>query len=112
MGGFSEDGPAYASVLIYDVPSDSWSTGTSLPCGMFCDGPRYATTLDGELFLTGCSMKETDGEDSEDSEDGGEEEVSCCFAYRNAAWVEVASPGTESTPAVTLAPVRESLLLG
>ena len=43
--------------------------------------------MNGEIFVTGCWNFE-EGSDMEDME-----VYRCCFAYRNAAWVEVAGPG-------------------
>ena len=92
MGG--SKGGSLASVLIYDVLSDSWAMGPPLPRAIRC---CHATTLNGEIFVTGCD-REDDGDesddttDSEDSEFEIQPETRFWFAYRNAAWLEVAGP--------------------
>ena len=79
----------YASVLIYDEPSDTWTTGPALPRGM---PDCCAAAVDGEIFITSYTIVEDNGEDSDDSS-SEETWARWCFAYRNAAWVQVAVPG-------------------
>ena len=78
-----------ASVLIYDEPSDTWTTGPALPRGM---PDCCAAAVDGEIFITSYIIVEDNGEDSDDSS-SEETWVKWCFAYRNGAWVQVAVPG-------------------
>ena len=102
-----------ASVLIYDVLSDSWAMGPPLPRAIRC---CHATTLNGEIFVTGCD-REDDGDesddttDSEDSEFEIQPETRFWFAYRNAAWLEVAGPADQIMTEGERYPC-ESVLLG
>ena len=89
MGGCHDANVTYASVLIYDEPSDTWTTGPALPRGM---PDCCAAAVDGEIFITSDRIVEGNGEDSDDSS-SEVTWVKWCFAYRNGAWVQVAVPG-------------------
>ena len=70
--------------LIHVSASRTVGRGPALPRAMhIC----HATTMNGEIVVTGCWNFE-EGSDMEDME-----RYRSCFAYRNAAWVEVAGPG-------------------
>jgi hypothetical protein len=50
IGGFDSAGTALADVQIYDVASDSWSTGTSMPAAR---ANAYAATVNGRIYVLG-----------------------------------------------------------
>lgn len=50
MGGFNAAGTVLATVQIYDVADDSWSTGTDMPAAR---ANAYAATVNGRIYVLG-----------------------------------------------------------
>ena len=82
IGGEIDNEPT-ASVIIYDIASDSWAAGPALPHPII---RSRAAELDGEIKV----MAET-----------------CSLALRNGAWAQETAPPTRS-----LLPACESVVLG
>ena len=82
IGGEIDDEPT-ASVIIYDIASDSWAVGPALPRPI---ARGRAAELDGEIKFT---------------------DETCSLALRNGAWAQETAPPTRR-----FSPACESVVLG